>query len=103
MFGPIKALSSLTKPTADNKAITDALRKGFGTQPVFMQGRLIEADLGTSVTKLNHSLGKAWTGYLVIAQDAAGVVYYDSATNTQPGVFIPLKASTAVHVKLWVF
>jgi len=59
--------------------------------------------LSTSDTYVNHKLGKAVTGYIVVNSNAAAQVYTSSTTNTQPTTAIILKASTSVIVSILFF
>ena len=71
----------------------------------FLTGKLIKSiDLDNSATtKVLHNLGYNFTGYIVLSRNAAQHVFLDLDTRVDKTRQIPLKASNAVTVDLWVF
>lgn len=72
----------------------------FKTQDLF-PGRLL-SDVSLSVTQVNveHGLNREPMGWIIVDKDADESIFR-SAEATQ--YFLPLTASGAVTVKLWVF
>jgi len=67
-----------------------------------LNGRLIEdVALTTSETKVEHKLGRAYRGWIIVDKNAAQDVYVSSETLTQR--FLSLTAAGTVTVSLWVF
>ena len=67
-------------------------------------GRLIKGlKLSTARERVPHGLGRSFSGYIVVSKDAHATVITDVTDNTSPGKYIPLLASAAVEVSLWVF
>lgn len=67
-------------------------------------GRLVEGvELSATTTRVPHGLGREWRGFQVTRIDAAATVYEDVSQNDTPGRTLPLKASVACTVSLYVF
>ena len=67
-------------------------------------GRLIKGlKLSTARERVPHGLGRSFSGYIVVSKDAHATVMVDTEDNSSPGRYIPLVASAAVEVSLWVF
>lgn len=67
-------------------------------------GRLITSvDLSAVTVSIEHGLGRRFTGWLVVDSTANAVVYRDTASVADSRTFLPLKASAATTVSLWVF
>lgn len=67
-----------------------------------LDGRLIEdITLSTSETLVDHKLGRAYRGWIIVDKDAIQDVYVSSAAL--PERFLALTAGGAVTVALWVF
>lgn len=71
-------------------------------QPI-LKGNFIDAIITTSDTNIEHKLGRAYLGYLVVDKNANAVVYTSTAANNSPTRQIILKASGTVTVKLYIF
>ncbi len=56
-------------------------------------------DIATSSTAVNHGLGRAPEGYIVVRANAGATVHQISANSSA----LNLQASTSVTVDLWVF
>lgn len=83
------------------------------------KGRLIEDELDankhpialqitTAFKNVEHKLGRAYLGWMLIKSNANAVVFEDpaapgAAANPDVTKFLRLKASAAVTVKIWVF
>lgn len=64
---------------------------------------LSDVKLTSGANVINHLLGRALQGYIVILNSAA-VTYYDSqATNQKPELTLILNASGVATVSLYVF
>lgn len=58
--------------------------------------------VGTGDTRLDHGLGRAIKGFLVVRQHGSASVF-EGTPSTAPAVFLNLRASAAVTVTLVVF
>lgn len=70
-----------------------------------IDGRLTDVvALTTSFQNLNHLLGRAPLGWIVVAPDADARVWQDAAaSNPDVTKYLRVKASAAVNVRFWVF
>lgn len=69
-----------------------------------LNGRLIEkVALTTDVTKVQHKLGRAIRGYIVVRNSTGAVLTDNLSTETSPELYLPLLADKATEVYLWVF
>jgi hypothetical protein len=59
--------------------------------------------IGTSTTLVSHGLGRAFTGYIITDIQGDARVWRDATVTTNLDKFLPLRASSSVTVKLWVF
>lgn len=67
-----------------------------------LDGRLIEdVALSTSETLVEHKLGRAYKGWIIVNKNAAQDVYVSSTTLTKR--YLALTAGGTVTVSLWVF
>ena len=67
-----------------------------------LNGRLIEdVALSTSETLVEHKLGRAYRGWIIVNKNAAQDVYVSSTTLNER--FLKLTAAGTVTVSLWVF
>lgn len=62
-----------------------------------------EIDLSTSITNVEHKLGREPLGWIVVAKDANADVWEVTANNPDRARFLRLDASVTVTVRLWVF
>lgn len=103
MITTFKKLNNLQQ-LSDVDRVQDNI-KLFSDQLVdipILNGQLIEnVALTTSAVLVNHKLGRAYRGWIVVDQSANASVY--STTTTLPTRFISLVASNTVTVSLWVF
>lgn len=69
-----------------------------------INGRLVEGiALTTTTYKLEHKLGRPVRGYIVVGNGASAIIHDNLSTETQPELYLPLIASTATTVNLWVY
>jgi len=67
-----------------------------------LDGNLLQnVALTTSEKKVEHGLGRAPIGWIVVKQSANAVIWQPNSDLS--GVFLNLQASAAVTVSLWVF
>lgn len=59
--------------------------------------------LGTSTTDVSHGLRRAYEGWQIIDVRGDVRVWRDATATSDNTKFLPLKASAAVTVSLWVF
>jgi hypothetical protein len=52
---------------------------------------------------VGHSLGRAYSGYIVVDNNANSVIYTSTTPNNKRSSQLILKASAAATVSLWVF
>jgi hypothetical protein len=77
----------------------------------FLSGNLLETKLnsqdpiviGTSTTLVSHGLGRAFRGFVITDLQGDARVWRDTTVTQNLDKFIPLRASSTVTVKLWVF
>ena len=61
---------------------------------------IVEKDLSTSETSVEHKLNRKPTGYIVIGKDGVGDVYSSSTADSK---FLYLTSDATINVKLLVF
>lgn len=72
--------------------------------PILLDGRILSnIPIGTTTTEVPHGLTRSFQGYFVIDQQASAVIWRDTTSVADQSKFLPLKASAAVTVSLWVF
>lgn len=59
--------------------------------------------VGTSSTDISHKLGRTFQGWHLLDIQGDARVWRDTASTSDLTKFLPLKASAAVTVSLWVF
>ncbi len=62
----------------------------------------VELDSATS-TIVNHGLGRAIRGWIIVKQDASSSIYALEVEQSTPLTTLVLKCSADVKVSLWVF
>ncbi len=71
-------------------------------QSSIISGYVLEnVDLTTSAARIEHKLGRAPLGYIVVRRDANAVVYEQE--EERPDLFLNLVSSASVRVSLWIF
>jgi hypothetical protein len=69
-----------------------------------LQGNVIDnVSLGTTATMIAHKLGRKFLGWQILDIQGDARVWRDTSITDRPEQFLPLKASSSVTVKLWVF
>ena|ERR1043165_2183268 len=69
-----------------------------------LNGRLIDSvALSTTVTKVEHKLGRPIRGYWVVRNNAGAVLQDNLDSESQPELYLPLIADLSCTVYLWVF
>lgn len=72
------------------------------TSNPMLDGRLIEnVVLGTTETLIEHKLGRAYQGWIIVNKNAAQDVYVSS--TSLPKKHLALTAGGTVTVSIWVF
>lgn len=74
-------------------------------------GKSVPIILGTTKTKVPHGLKRNPIGYFILFQNQPAMIYRPDPVTDQEkkdeerenAIYLPLKASAAVTVKLWVF
>lgn len=66
-------------------------------------GQLVDITIGTSTTLVPHGLGRAFQGWHLMDIRGDARVWRDATVTTNLDLFLPLRASASVVVKLWVF
>lgn len=82
--------------------IDETLRSLSVSSPI-VGGVFVTATIGTADTPVNHTLGRAYLGWIVCDKSGVGDVYRSSTTNPRPKDQIILKSTASVTVKLLVF
>lgn len=72
----------------------------IGISP-FVSGSIVDATIGTSDTQVEHKLGRAYQGWLLVDKQGPGDVYSQPATDATREV--TLKSTAIVKVKLYIF
>lgn len=72
------------------------LDKTIGVDP-------IDITIGTSTTLVSHGLGRAYQGWHLADLQGDARVWRDTTSTADETIYLPLRASTSVTVKLWVF
>lgn len=108
----LKDFKKIDFPDTDLSKLQENIRQ-FVSQLDYnlLSGNLLETKLnsqdpiviGTSTTLVSHGLGRAFRGYILTDIQGDARVWRDATVTTNLDKFIPLKASSSVTVKLWVF
>jgi hypothetical protein len=68
-----------------------------------VDGALLRSiSLTTAGANVAHSLGRAWTGYIV-TRSSSGAAVFDAGAQRDSTRFVSLQSSSNVVVDLWVF
>jgi hypothetical protein len=59
--------------------------------------------LSTTTNQIAHGLGRKYQGFIITNLNAGVMIWRDATVDTNQEKFLPLKASAAVTVSLWVF
>jgi len=101
----VKLARRIPVSSPDTSRAIDEVRELANTLAAveLLDGRLLEDQaLGNgTTTKLNHGMGRALRGYLIVRQDTAGTVHEVSGADATRQLW--LQASAAMTVSLWVF
>lgn len=69
-----------------------------------IDGQLLEAvELTTSGQRISHRLGRKARGFFLVDSSADVRVFRDSTLSVDSTLYLPLQASSACTVTLWVF
>ena len=82
----------------------DSVEKSLAglVQSSIVTGTLLrDIDLTTTAKRIEHKLGRAPLGYIIVRQNANSTVFEQS--ETRKDIFLNLQASAAVTVSLWIF
>lgn len=78
----------------------------------FLDGQLVTTPNGSVIegiaidtvsTNVPHGLGRAYRGWILIDKTGSANVWRDATSTADSAKFLPLIASSAVTIKLWVF
>jgi hypothetical protein len=100
---------NFTQLWSDNQEVTRVqshIQKTFAPllELPFADG-VLRADLsiGTSDTEIEHKLGRAYEGWLMVGLKSNSIVYESATSNTNKNSVIILKASTSATVSIFFF
>lgn len=71
--------------------------------PIANGQQLNSVSLINGTTVVNHMLGRALQGYIVVGSNAAATIHDTQASNQTPQLTLVLVSSAAVNVNLWVY
>lgn len=97
-----KLYSSDTFLTRFQDNIADVFSYLLG-QPLNDYNIVSSLTLGASDTLVNHGLGRRIIGYIIINRNANETVYTSATSNSNPELFVILKASGTVIVDILFF
>ena len=104
MPAPIKKVSPVIRDaTSQFERETAKLARDTNTSPMVSGVLLTGVALTTGTTRVVHKLGRPYKGWMVVDTTTSGTVWRDASDNTRVQDAIPLIASTAMTVSLWVF
>lgn len=89
----------------DLRKIQENLRLYFGQlNKTVLDGVILEdVSVGTSTTSVPHGLARKYQGWQILDIHGDARVWRDTTSTLDNTKYLPLKASSAVTVKLWVF
>jgi hypothetical protein len=71
---------------------------------VILGGSILQSvSIGTATTDVPHQLGRSFQGWHLVDIQGDARVWRDTTATSDTTKFLPLKASAAVTVNLWVF
>lgn len=68
-----------------------------------LDGNMITVTLAAAANRINHGLGRAWSGWIVTRKNANADVYETTTLNVDTSRQIELTATGIVTVSIWVF
>lgn len=71
--------------------------------PIIDGNLLTGVALASGANVINHKLGRALQGWLIVGNNANVTVYDTQASNSTPNLTLQLTASGAATVSLWCF
>ena len=77
----------------------EALKKLSRDNPI-LDSNTVTAEIGTSDTEVDHGLGRATQGWVVVDKNANADVWKSTTTNAAPERKVILKASATVTAKI---
>lgn len=80
-----------------------SVARDYNSTPIVNGIMLKDVVLTTGTTRVPHRLGRPFIGWKVVDQNAAGNVYRDTSDTNRLQDALPLKATAAMTVTLWVF
>ena len=83
----------------DTRTALESVARSEVGQGVF----LADVAIGTTTTRISHTLGRVPKGWKVVDITADSRVFRDATITTERATFLYLKATTAVTVTLWIF
>lgn len=67
-------------------------------------GLILEnVNLSSGINTINHTLGRALQGWIVVRQNAAATFYDNQSANIMPALTLILHASGTVTIAIYVF
>lgn len=84
----------------------DSFEKSVGSIiPVeIINGNLLQSiALTTDISRIPHKLDRKLLGYIIVRQNANAVIYDQQDAETNPEIYLALKASAPVTISVWVF
>lgn len=58
---------------------------------------------GVNTTQVPHKLGRPYKGFFAVDNTVGAIIFRDTTITEQPEIFIPLKASSACTLTVWIF
>tara|TARA_R100001510_G_scaffold57549_1_gene66099 strand:- start:5079 stop:5393 length:315 start_codon:yes stop_codon:yes gene_type:complete len=84
----------------NTQAISDLVEGCLLIEGVFLKDVSIKSSQDNFI---GHSLGKDYTGYIVVERDKVSVIHTSPTVNNKKSSQLILKASVTAVVSLWVF
>lgn len=103
MIPPFRRVRTQNAEVSSLQDATEAVLKQIRNRQI-IDGRLIEGvTIETVETVVDHKLGRALRGWIVVRQGADARIWDQQDDNARPELSLVLVASASVKVSLWVF
>lgn len=100
----LKDLKRIKLDNRDTETLQENVREYLGQlNPIVLSGIIVDATVGTSTTLINHGLARKFQGWHLLDVQGDARVWRDATSTADSKLFLPLRASASVNVKLWVF
>lgn len=85
------------------KQLNPVVLDGIFLEKIVSNGTLVDIVIQTTTTLVPHGLGRKIQGWQIVDTLSDSRIWRDATSTADMTKFLPLKASSPVTIKLWVF